>query len=133
MPKAKQKSGAAEGGDDAAPLHGVVIVEKAELHCHTLDDILEEMSTRIEEEDLSAMKDAITRFKDTISRVVLQVMEADVAKVIGSIAGPKCLALMPRTEERGQLLEEVMPLEDVPSGSSVISSVEEITPLTDSE
>ena len=124
MPKAKQKSGAAEGGDDTAPLQGVINVEEVELHCHMLEDILEEMSTRIEKEDPSATEEAITRFKDTISRVVPQVTEADVAKVIGSIANPKCLALMPRTEEREQLLEEVMLLEDILSGSNVISSVE---------
>ena len=133
MPKAKQKLGAGEGGNEAAPLHGVINVEEAELHFRMLDDILEEMSTRIEEEEGSAMKDAITRFKDTISRVIPQVMEADVTKVVGPIADLKCITLMPRTEERQQLLEEVMPLQDVPSGSGVISSLEEITPLTDSK
>ena len=38
-----------------------------------------------------------------------------------------------REREREQLLEEVIPLEDIPNRSGMISSVEEIAPLTNSQ
>ena len=59
--------------------------------------------------------------------------KVDITKVMHSISDPMCLALRPRTEESEEMLEEIMPLEDIPSGSMVTASMEEITPLMDSQ
>ena len=42
---------------------------------------------------------------------------------------PMCLALWPRTEEGDEMLEMVMPLQEIPGGSDV----EEVTPLTENQ
>ena len=118
----------------AEALHGVINPREAERYVQILNKILNDLGTKVRDDRVKdIMKDALAQFKDTITRVVPQIGEADVTKVLGSVVDPRCLALMPRTKEREQLLEEVMPLEDIPSGSTVISSVEEIMPLTDNQ
>ena len=79
------------------------------------------------------LRDAVTCLKDTISQIVPQVADVDIAKVICSVSEPRCLALRPRTEEREEMLEMVMPLEDVPRGEEVTASIEKTAPLADSQ
>ena len=59
--------------------------------------------------------------------------KADTAKVVRTISDPTCLALYPRTNEREEILEMVMPLEDTPEGEEMVMSIEGNTPLTDSQ
>ena len=88
------------------------------------------MAMRIENgEERDVMKSAITQFKYIISQVVPQVAEADISIVSHSNSDPTCLALRPMTEEREEMLEEIMPLDDIPSGSMVTMTVEEISHL----
>ena len=51
-----------------------------------------------------------------ISQVVPQVAKTDTDKVVHAISDPTCLALCPRTDEREEMLEMVMLLEDTPEG-----------------
>ena len=59
--------------------------------------------------------------------------DADITKVIHSVGNPRCLALRPRTEEREELLELVMPLKDAPMGEEVAASIEEIAIVIESQ
>ena len=80
-------------GELAEP-HGVINPNKATIHILSLDEALIIMETRImagEEKDV--MKDTVTKFKDAISRVMPQMAEADVTKVMHAISDPRCLAL----------------------------------------
>ena len=66
------------------------------------------------------LKDAVMHFKDTICQTKIQMADTDIAKVIHSVGNPKCLALRPRTEEREEMLELVMPLKDTPGGKKLL-------------
>ena len=50
--------------------------------------------------------------------------EADASKVMHAISDPLCLALRPKMDEREELLELVMPLEDAPEGDELAMSVQ---------
>lgn len=79
------------------------------------------------------MKEVIGPFKDIISKVLPQVAKANITTILCSMRNPTCMAIRLRTEEMEQLLEDLMPLKDVPSGSEVASFIEGITPLTDDQ
>ena len=123
-----------EGAEETVELHGVINLQEASRHVLSLDETLNNMVARIKAgEEKDVLKDAVMQFKDTISRSVPQMGDADIAKVICSVGNPKCLALRPRTEERVEMLELVMPLKDTPGGEEVVASIEKDTPLTDSQ
>ena len=80
-------------GELAEP-HGVINPNEATIHICSLNQALINMETRImagEEKDV--MKDTVSKFKDTISRVMPQMAEADITKVMHAISDPMCLAL----------------------------------------
>ena len=123
-----------EAEGEAVELHGVINSQEAFHHVMSLDEALKSRKSRIETgEEKDILKDTVTLFKDTISRVVPQVAKADTAKVVHAISNPTCLALCPRTDKREEMLETVMPLEDTPEGEEVVMSIEGDTPLTDSQ
>ena len=81
-------------GELAEP-HGVINPHGATIHVRSLDEALINMETRImagKEKDVK-MKDLVTKFKDTISRVMPQMAEVDITKVMCDISDPMCLAL----------------------------------------
>ena len=57
--------------------------------------------------------------------------EADTSKVTHAISNPMCLALWPKTDVREELLELMMPLDDVPEGDEVAASIQGDMPLTE--
>ena len=59
--------------------------------------------------------------------------KVDIAKVVHAVSNPTCLALWSRTDEREEMLELVMPLEDAPGGEEVVASIEGDAPLMDSQ
>ena len=74
--------------------HGIINPNEAAIHVHSLDKALILMEARImagEEKDV--MRDTITKFKDTISRVIPHMVEADASKVMHAISNLMCLAL----------------------------------------
>ena len=95
-----------EETEKAEGLHRVINPREAARRVQMLDETLNNMDTRIKSGKVKdIIKDAITQFKDIISRIVPQVAEADITKVMHSISDPMCLALRPRTEEREEMLE----------------------------
>ena len=55
--------------------------------------------------------------------------EVDVEKVVGAIMVPTCLAMRLKMDEREELLEAMMPLEDAPAGDDVAESIQGDTPF----
>ena len=90
-----------EEAETAEALHGVINPREAERYIQILDEILSDLVTKIRDDRVTdIMKDVLSWFKDTISRVVPQIVEADITKIMGSVADAKCLSLIPRTKER---------------------------------
>ena len=122
-----------EGAEETVELHWIMNPQEASRHFLSLDEALSDVEARIKVgEEKDVLKDAVTHFKD-ISQIIPQMADADIAKVICSVGNPNCLALRPRTEEREEMLELVMSLEDAPGGEEVVASIEGNVPLTDSQ
>ena len=116
-----------EGGEESVELHGVINPQEASRHVLSLNKTLNIMENRIKVgEEKDVLKDAVGQSKNVISLTVPQITNTDIAKV-AHMPGT-----MPRTEERDELLELVMPLEDAPGEEEVFTLIEKDAPLTDS-
>ena len=114
--------------------HGVINPNEAAILVHSLDEALILMEAQImtgEEKDV--MENTVVKFKEAISQVIPYMAEADTSKVTCAISDPTCLALRPKTDVRKELLELMMPLEDVPEGDEVAASIQGNTPLTENQ
>ena len=102
-------------------------------YSQTLDDILEERTTMIEDDNPSAMKEADVNFKKAITTIMPQMAEANQKVVLGAIRDPSGLVIHPRTEEREANLKLLMPLAEIPRGEEVAEELASIQPLTDEQ
>ena len=130
MLKAMKKTVPAEEEEETG-LHGTTNLEEAKRHAHTLDDALEKLHKSIREgvaEDM--MKKMIEWFKRAIIDIAPMMEEANVNSVLHSMKDTSCMALMPQTEDHDERLEEIMPKEDLPSGSEVVTQAKELDDLT---
>ena len=116
--------------EEEGELHRVVNPNEAAILVHSLDEALILLEAQISTgEERNVMEDTVIKFKEAISRVIPNMAEADVKKVIGAISNPTCLVLRPKTDAREELLEVMMPLEDAPGGDEVAASIQGDTPL----
>ena len=65
--------------------------------------------------------------------VMPSMMEANILDILCSIRDPTCLEIHSHSEEVEGLLEELIPSEEIPSGSSIISSMTDEKTLSDEE
>ena len=115
-----------EGGEP----HGVVNPHEAAILVHSLDKALMVMETQVTEtEERNVLGEVVTKFKEAISRVLPAMTEADVDNVVSAIKDPTGLALRPKTDAREELLEVLMPLEEVPAEEEAMASIQGETPL----
>ena len=126
MPKATRKTVPMEEEEDTG-LHGTTNSEEAKTHVHTLDDALEKLAESIEEgvtEDI--MRKTVIRFRHTLMMIAPVMKEANVDIVLAAIKDISCMALMPHTKGWDERLEEIMPKEDLPSGSDITAQVKDL-------
>ena len=115
-----------EGGE----FHGIINPNEAAILIHSLDEAMILLEAQIMTgEEKNIMEDTVIKFREAISQVIPNMAEADVKKVTDAISNPTCLALRPKTEAREELLEVMIPLEDVPGGDEVMVSIQGETPL----
>ena len=105
--------------------HGVINPNEAAILIHSLDEMLILMEAQIaagEEKDV--MENTVVKFKEAISWVIPYMAEADTSKVTHAISNPTCLALRLKTDVREEILELMMPLEDISEGDEVAASIQ---------
>ena len=56
--------------------------------------------------------------------------EANITAILKVIEDPSCMVLMPHMDDREERLEKIMPEEEMPSGSEVITQNEDIEDLS---
>ena len=116
--------------DERGP-HGTTNPDEAHKHVHTLDDTLDKLEESIREgvaEDI--MLKMIEHFKKFITEIISIMEEASKVVVLTAVKDPSCMALMPWTEDHEERLEEIMPQEEMPSGSEVVVHVEDLDDLS---
>ena len=110
-----------EGGEP----HGVVNPHEAAILVHSLDEALMVLEVQLaESKERNVLGEMVMKFKEVIGRVIPTIMEADVEKVVSAIKDPSGLALRPKTDAREELLEVLMPLEDVPGSDEIIAAIQ---------
>ena len=75
------------------------------------------------------LMEVVTKFKEAISMVLPAMTGAEVDKVVSAIKDPTGLALRPKTDEREELLEVLMPLEEAPTDEETMASIQGNMPL----
>ena len=145
MPKATQKTSSTEAeaeevieiedeeGLDTEPHQALNPIE-ARHHIQRLNEAILNMEARIKDGEVKdVLKDTIQEIKEAIWIVMPSMKEADTLDIIRSIKDPTCLTIHPQSEEVKGLLEEIIPSDDIPSGSSVIKSMADKTTLSDED
>ena len=108
--------------DDDIPLHGAINEEEANQYSKSLNGIIIEMGTDIRDEVPNAMKLALQRYKEMIATMLPGIEAADPDIVWKAIKDKVSLSLCPMTKEREQLLENLIPDEDIPSAAQVLNT-----------
>ena len=110
--------------------HGVVNPQEAAILVHSLDKALTVLEAQVAEpEERDVLTEVVTKFKEAISRVLPAMTGAEMDKVVSAIKDPTALALRPKTDERDELLEVLMPLEEAPAEEEMMASIQGETPL----
>ena len=145
MPKAQQKTSMdpeeevevmdiEEAEPEEASLHGTSNPREAKEHVHFLDKAIETMETKIKEEEVKeVMKGTLECFKEVITKIIPTMAEANMMAILRATIDPRCMALRPPTEDTEQILEEIMPDVEIPSGSNIIAAAGNLEPLTEEQ
>ena len=137
MPKAKQKTiSAEEEGDlkEGHDLHGVINPLEAKSHINNLDQIMAMIQERVDSGNTNDLTGTvIKRIKMTLANTLRMMQEADVITVAMVVKDKSFKVLLPRYEELDQVLEEILPTEEVPRATDVIQAVEAEEPLVESD
>ena len=130
MPKATRKMVPTEEDEDTA-LHGTTNPEEAKIHVQALDDALEKLANSIQEGATeNIMRKMVIHFRHILKMLASIMEEANIDIVLAAIKDTSCMALMPHTEDWDERLEEIMPEEDLPSGSEIMAQVRNLDDIT---
>ena len=110
--------------DNDAPLHSAINEEEAKCYSKSLNGIIIEMGTNIWDEVPNAIKVALQRYKETIATMVPGMGAVDPDIVWKAIKDKVSLSICPMTKEKEQLLENLIPNEDIPSAAQVLNTLE---------
>ena len=129
MPKAKQKTvSVEEEGDD---LHGVVNPLEAKSHISSLDQVMALIQEQVKAghtKDL--MERAIRDIKTTLANTIPTMQLADISTVAKAIKDNCFKVLLPRSDELDQMLEEIVPIDEIPRAPGVIQMAQTEEMLT---
>ena len=107
---------------------------EARHHIQRLNEAILSMEAKIKDGEVKdVLKDTIQEIKEAICIVMPSMKEANILDILRSIKDPTCLTICPQSEEVEGLLEELIPSNDIPSGSSVIRSMADETSLSDED
>ena len=132
MPKATQNSTAVEEeGDDP---HSVVNPLEAKANTNSLDQVMTLIQEQVEEGDMADLLErAMSDMKTTLANTIPIMQLADISMVTRAIRDKCFNILLPRSDEMDQVLEEILPNEEIPSTSDVLWSAQRVETLTEAD
>ena len=126
MPKAKEKSRSVkEEGDieQGIDLHGAINPVETKSHTDALDQIMKMIQERMDTDNTKDIAEiSIERIKVTLASMLLMMQDANMATVIKAMKDHSFKVLLPRTNKVEQLLEEILPIEEVPHAAGIVPS-----------
>ena len=94
---------------------------EAHHHIQRLDEVMQMVEAKIKTGEIkNILKDALEEVHIATSIVIPAIEEGSAAKVLKSIKDLTCLMLHKGSEQVEQLLEQIIPDEEIPSGKSVV-------------
>ena len=132
MPKAHRKSGGdTEEGHDP---HRVINPKEARSHVDVLDETMEMIQAKMNTNKAENIADtAIERIKATLASTLSMMEDASMTTVVKAIKDCSFKVLLPRSDEVDQMLEEVIPMEEIPQAADVIRVAEATGPLIEND
>ena len=122
MPKAPQKSTVVDEESDDP--HGFINPIEAKAHIDSLDQIMN-LIEQVKENDMAYLLErALSDIKATLANITPKMQLADISTVTRAIRDKCFNILLPSSEETDQVLEEILPNEEIPSASEVLCSAQ---------
>ena len=131
MPKAARKS---PGEVEETGLSGVINPEEAEDHANDLEALMANIEERVKAGDTkNSLNETLKNIKTRLAAMIPSMEAADLDTVSQAIRDKDFKVLSPRTEEREQLLEELLPSDEIPGALGVVQAVQEEDMLTETD
>ena len=121
MPKAHSKSSPPPEEDP----HGSINLVKARAHADLLDRIMTMIEEQVEKKDTAdLLEKALNDVKEGLTNLTPMMQLADQSTVMRAV-WDKCFnVLLPRSDELDQILEEIIPNEDIPGAPDVLRAAQ---------
>ena len=117
MPKANLKSASADEEDP----HGYINPAEAKAHVEALENIMAIIKTKIEKQEMTdLLENVLSKMKEVLANLTPTMQLADTSTVAWAIRDKNFNVLLPRSDTVDQLLEEILPGEDLPDASVVL-------------
>ena len=118
MPKAHSKTSTPPPQEDP---HRSINPVEARAHADSLDKIMTMIEEQVERKDTADLLErAINDVKEALTNLTPSMQLADQSTVMRAVQDKCFNVLLPRSDELDQILEEIIPNEDIPNAPDVI-------------
>ena len=132
MPKAKQKMVAVE--EESDDLHGVVNPLEAKSHISSLDQVMTLIQEQVKAGDTKDLLERVMAdMKATLANITPTMQLADISTVTNAIKDKCFKVLLSRSDELDQILQEILPVDEIPRASGVIQMAQTEEALTEAD
>ena len=107
--------------EDRPDPHGVINPEEARSHVEVLDEMMDMIREKVDANDMKDITEtAIRRMKATLVNTLTMMEDTNVERVVKAMKDHSFKVLLPRSDETDQILEEIIPMEEIPQAADVI-------------
>ena len=122
MPKAHLKS----TGADEEDIHRYINLEEARTHVEALEKLMTKIKDEVKKPSTSGLLDTVLAdLKEVLSNLTPTMQLADISTVSKAIHDKNYNVLLPRSDTLDQILEEIIPSEDIPEAPEVLRTTQE--------
>ena len=121
MPKTHSKSTATDEEDP----HGSINPTEAKAHVDFLDKVMTMIGEQVEKKDTAdLLEKALNDMKESLANLTPMMQLADISTVTWAIQDKCFNVLFPRSDELDQILEEIIPNEEIPDTPEVLHAAQ---------
>ena len=101
--------------------HGVINPEEARSHVEALDETMEMIQEKVDANDTKNITETVIgRIKITLVSTLTMMEDTNMETIVKAMKDRNFKVLLPRSDETDQILEEIIPEEEVPQAADVI-------------
>ena len=131
MPKAQSKTSTPSPEDDP---HGSINPLEARAHAESLDDIMATIEKQVKKKDTEDLLErTISDIKEALTNLTPSMQLADQSTVMRAVRDKCFNVLLPRSDELDQILEEIIPDEEIPNAPDVIQAAQQREDMSEAD